>query len=1024
MKGLKIARKIGVYATTALVSILTFATAVFQIGGAIAYENAPLITEALGQDYSSIIEIDQGADAKDTQYYKTKFKTVEEVRESGVNFTTRIMEEGAVLLKNENNALPLTGDATNMSLFGYTSAQPVLLGGLESEQKGPNIKYNLRQGLEAEGKITVNDGLYKWYENNKGTYKRKNKNAGSEDGLGIYMITEYCEAPWNVIPSNVKTDSNYKTAMYVIGRIGSEGGDIPIHLVGNEGMDPGNSTDENLLRLTPQEKDMIDNLKAEKAKGTFDRIIVLLNTTNQVQLDFLDGIDAAIWCGGIGDAGALGISRILTGDVNPSGRLSDTFWKDHSKNPVHANYGQMGFKKFGGYAFSTTFTYDNTGNYDDGYYVYQEGIYVGYRYTETRYEDVVLGRANAGNYVYEDVVAYPFSHGLSYTTFSYEMSDVHHNTETDIFTVDVKVTNTGDVAGKEAVHLFLQKPYTQYDIDNRVEKASVELVKYGKTQLLQPGQSETVTLTVEGRELASYDAYNAKTYVFEQGDYYFSVGRDAHEAVNNILRSKGADSSKITSIGGGSTGDALLCRKHVVTEDNLLKYSVSKTTGNPITNQFDNADLTSDYWKGDANYKSFEYVSRSDWNRTAKFFKLDANGNIDNSAKLTRTPKITTESAPMWGVEPDDGEYPTMESKKTGHQLIDLMYDEFGEPRPYDDPMWEELLDQLSWKEMTSVLNNGYFGTKAIASIGAPATKHQDSDTGCIATYLNWNKKPALNCNNDIVAATRNLPLIEEYGEQWGEDCYWAGIQFLYGTGGNMHRSPYSGRNYGYYSEDPVICGYTAAYVNKGMQSMGAQMFMKHCFLNDQEVNRCGASSWANEQTCREIYLKTYQIGIEVGNIQGVMTALNRIGPVAAPHHPFMNTVLRDEFGMHGCNITDSMMPFNTNPTMTLNGLDLPLGGSEISDKYKEGYANVAWAMRRNIHNVLYATAHSSAMNGLSSNRRIVSFEPAWQVYLAHYAELVELLWFISLGLFAAGEVFYWSVELVDLIAKRKKEAN
>ena len=1025
MKGLKFARKLSVYASTTFLSIITLAAAVLNIGGSIAYENAPLITEALGQDYSSVIEIDDGADKKDTQYYKTEFKSVEEVRNAGVEFTTRMMEEGAVLLKNENNALPLKGNETNMSLFGFTSAQPVLLGGLESEQKGPHIKYNLKDGLEADGKIKVNEDLYNWYTANKGTYKRKNKNAGSEDGLGIYMITEYCEAPWSVIPNNVKINNDYKTAMFVIGRIASEGGDIPIHLVGNEGMDPSNNTNEDLLRLTPQEKDIIDNLKAEKAKGTIDKIIVLLNTTNQVQLDFLDGVDAAIWCGGIGDAGSRGIGRILTGDVNPSGRLSDTFWKDHMKNPVHANYGQMGFKKFGGYAFSTTFTYDNTGNYDDGYYVYQEGIYVGYRYTETRYEDAVLGRDKTGNYVYDDVVAYPFSHGLSYTTFSYDMGDVSYDAEEDIYSVDVTVTNTGDVAGKEAVHLFLQKPYTQYDIDNRIEKAAVELVKYDKTQLLQPGESETITLTCEGRELASYDAYNKKTYILDAGDYYFSVGRDAHEAVNNILRAKGADSSKITSIAGGSTGSASLCEKFItVQEADYEKYSIAKATGNKITNVFDNADLLSDYWKGDANYNTFKYVSRSDWEGTVNYFKLDSNGVIDNAVKLTRTPKITAENSASFGIAPDDGAYPTMGSKSTGHQLIDLMYDEEGNERPYDDPMWEELLNQLTWEEMTSILNNGYFGTKAIASIGAPATKHQDSDTGCIGNYTNTNKKPALNTNNDLVAATRNLPLIEEYGRQWGEDCLWAGIQFLYGTGGNMHRSPYSGRNYGYYSEDPVICGYSAAYLNKGMQSKGAQMFMKHCFLNDQEVNRCGASSWCNEQTAREIYLKTYQIAIEVGNVQGAMTALNRIGPQAAAHHPFMNLCLRDEFGMTGCNITDSSMSYMSNPALTLGGNDLPLGGQAISDIYKTGYSKVAWAMRRNMHNVLYATAHSSAMNGLASNRRIVSFDPAWQVYLNYYTDLANSLWFVAIGLFGASELFYWTVAALEKFVFKKKETN
>ena len=239
-----------------------------------------------------------------------------------------------------------------------------------------------------------------------------------------------------------------------------------------------------------------------------------------------------------------------------------------------------------------------------------------------------------------------------------------------------------------------------------------------------------------------------------------------------------------------------------------------------------------------------------------------------------------------------------------------------------------------------------------------------------------------------------------------------------------MHRSPYSGRNYGYFGEDPVVCGYSTANLNLGMQSKGAQMFMKHAFLNDQEVNRCGASSWANEQTCREIYLKTYQIAIEVGNLQGAMTALNRIGPQPAPHHQFQNLILRDEFGMHGCNVTDSMMGYMSNPAMTLGGNDLPLGGSAIDGKYKTGYSKVAWAMRRNIHNILYAVAHTTSMNGLSSNRRIVYFDPAWEVYLGHYTGVANSIWIWSLAIFGAAEAFYWTVEILNKVATKKRKED
>jgi beta-glucosidase len=574
------------------------------------------------------------------------------------------------------------------------------------------------------------------------------------------------------------------------------------------------------------------------------------------------------------------------------------------------------------------------------------------------------------------------------------------------------------------VQLFLQKPY----IEGGTEKAAVELVNYAKTDVLEPNESCEVTLRVDKREFASYDAYNAKTYVLDGGDYYLTVAADAHTALNNILLNKSqANTEKMISIGKDESSQSLA--KKITLDTDTKTYSVSET-GVEITNQFDNADLTSDYWSGDANYKSFKYISRNDWAGTTNYFTVSG-GSISPAVKLTRTSKITTESDRTYGIEEDNGTYPTMGSTKTSYQLIDLRVDENGEPRAYDDPMWDDLLDQLTWDDMYNLLSYGFASTRAVTSITKPATYDYDSDLGVIQSYggqsaglaaqnndPDKDEKPACYLDNSIVAATRNLKLLREYGEQWGEDCLWAGYNGLYGTGANIHRSPYGGRNYGYFSEDPYLAGASIAQMNLGMKSKGVFMLLKHCMLNEQETNRCGASSWANEQSIREIYLKVFQIAIEDGEVQGVMTSLNRIGATAAPHHNFLNTVLRGEFGMRGYNVTDSYMGYMHIGSCVLAGNDLPLAQDSDLKNYQTGYSKIAWAMRDSVHNILYTTVHSRAMNGISSNMRVVSFQPEWQYYLEYYTPIVKKFAIISILLYFSMELF---VDNPLLFERRKK---
>ena len=361
-----------------------------------------------------------------------------------------------------------------------------------------------------------------------------------------------------------------------------------------------------------------------------------------------------------------------------------------------------------------------------------------------------------------------------------------------------------------------------------------------------------------------------------------------------------------------------------------------------------------------------------------------------------------------------------------------MRVDENGEPMPYDHERWEELLDQLTFDDMASLIMYGFSQTKPLPAISNPGTYDYDSDLGVINAYSagstglanktndpNKREKPAIYLDNGVVAATRNAELCYEYGVQWGEDCLWAGYQGLYGTGANIHRSPYLGRTYGYFSEDPVLTGRCVAQMNIGMESKGSYMLLKHCVLNEQECNRCGGASWANEQTIREIYLKAFEVAIKEGEVQGVMTSLNRLGAVPAPHHPFINEVLRGEFGMHGYCVTDSYMGYMNIGSCVLAGNDLPLAQDSTIYDYKSGYSKVAWAMRDTVHNILYSVVHSSAMNGFSSDVRVVVFEPEWQHMLDLATPVITALTWVCIAFFVAMEV--WSYFGKNTNKKKKK---
>ena len=1003
---------------TILLNITTFAFAVLMVGGEIAFDNKNMVSDFLGQATQKIVN-DPDAASRDLEYFKSAFTSVAQEKSNARRFAETIEAEGAVLLKNKvkdgKASLPLKEGAT-VSLFSTSSVNPILSGS-GSGGVGGSDAVSLLDGLKSAG-LAVNNDLWDWYEDNNTTFGRKNLRGNG----GAGTVSSIGDANWEEISSPAKINPA-DAAIFVLSRTGGEGIDSTIYAKNNRANVYGNNVtfdykDGNYLKLNDTEKDVISHLCQLRDDGVFGSVIIMMNTTNQVQLDFLDelDVDSVLWIGSFGTTGSYAIGSILAGAVNPSGKLPDTFWKKHYLNPVHANFGSLvnGSED----PEITQWKIVNGGSIGGGQsIVYQEGMYMGYRYTETHYEDSVLkDKENVGTFNYYDAVSYPFGYGLSYSNFSYSNFKIkelppsatdHINDVT--YKVRVDVTNDSEVPGKEAVQLYLQKPYTEYDIVNHIEKPSVELVGFGKTKILQPHESETITVEVKGESLASYDAYNAKTFILDSGNYYFTMAKNAHDAVNNILAKKG----KTTEDGMTENGDANLVgtivKDYGDAEVDKTTYSKSKVKGHEnveITNQFDNADLNIYDTTGT---NRVTYLTRSNWAGTLKLGLNDNNERTYDQVNVTPTEQMKLDlnaSYQMFPEESKGGDYPTFGSTKTKYTLAMLRaYDDGDEdpsnnkPIPYDDPMWEDLLDQITWDEMVNFLGNAGYGNQAIPSVGKPHVQDRDGGNGIIENYQyerglavrrndpNKGSSPVAYPSNSIAAATYNKTLCNYYGRQWGEDCLWSGVGGLYGVGMDTHRSPYGGRNFEYYSEDPYLMGKIAGEMMNGMKTRGAYGYMKHCVLNDQETYRCGGFTWANEQTIREIYLRSFEIAIREGGAGCIMTTMNSIGVEWTGCQGFINNVLRDEFGMLGHVVTDSLGAHNGNFGRGLfYGNDLPLGNYGAGnynavkpDSNGNGqYGNYAWAMREACHRALYSVAQSFNINGLSISDKVVVLTPPW----------------------------------------------
>ena len=980
------------------------------IGSDIALANAGAITAFLGQSTQQIIN--DGSSESIIMNF-SDFSSIKELQNHASDITAQVTEEGAVLLKNDNNALPLSSGA-KVNLYSSSSVNYIYSGGGSSFAKKADF-ISLKEGLESSN-FQVNQDLWNWYAENPSYFGDHTSNTSSDKAA--YTIKD---AKWDDINTAAKSNEA-EAAIFVLSRYGTEATDLKF--TGGSATDYSNG---NYLELSPTEIDVLKNLKALKDAGKISKIIVLLNSVNQVECDYINdpayGIDAVLWVGIGGTSGTLGIGRILSGEVSPSGKLPDTYWTSHHYNPVYANFGSYDNE---GEVLSTA-----NGGKSNRYVVYQEGIYLGYRYTETRYEDTVLGAANVGDYDYSKIVAYPFGYGLSYTEFEYTDMTVTENKADDTYTVTVTVKNTGNVKGKESVQIYLQQPY----INGGIEKASVELVGYAKTSVLEPGASETVTVTVDGRWFASYDAYNAKTYVLDAGDYYLTAAKNAHDAINNILSHK-QNVDHITMDSSKMVGEGKFSLVYKTTkEEDKTTYSVSKVTGNAITNQFDNADLNLYGAANTAN--AVQYISRNNWDGTVKLGMTESHALLNNQVIVTVTPEMVEDGKKgSQKIEKDDVAYPTY-GEDNNMTLASLITIVDGKPQfvSFDDPRWDALLDQLTWEDTVMLLSNGLRKTFGIDSIGKPVTIDGNGALGPVGgTNYSYNDNENAGTNRfaflygdpdmesspisypcaALIAATMNDELAFELGSVIGEDCLWAGYSGLYGFGCNMHRGTYNGRAFEYYSEDPMLSGYITASQVEGIRSEGVYVYMKHAILNEQEKNREGVNTWSNEQAIRQIYARPFQIAIEEAGAENLMTGFNRIGVQWTSQHGFINNVFRDEFGMQGFAVSD----YWQNGYMDLVGGIL--GGCALPDgdtannaessalyKYSEGYGTLAWAMREEAHRILYVVVNSVAMNGYSASTRFISITPMWIKLLEGAKTGVTISFGMSAAFYLATTILY-----------------
>ena len=972
--------------TTLTASLLTVSVA----AGPVVDSYRTDIDKFLGTKSSAMVT---DSTDEDLYTYKSDYSSTTELLDSIEDLGERMSEEGTVLLKNENNALPLTKDETQkLSLLGFSSYYPVQGGDMGSsltENEGTDADtVDFVEALDAKG-FKINEDLQKLYKSLEAEFKTEVNMWGNI--MEYYHIT--APATDGVFsskePSQEKMDSvdsewkksmdDYNVMLVTIGRSSTENG---TYLPGVDGVDASqdlNQTDP--LGLSDDERDLINAAVAEK-ENNGGKVIVMLNNANAMEIDEIknnDGVDAIMEIGFPGGYGFYGVADILSGEANPSGHLTDTYAVTNANSPAAQN--------FGNYEWTNADPSVNI-NAEE---VEAEDIYTGYKYYETRYADTVLGQGNADATVgsstgkawnYDDEVSYPFGYGLSYTTFEQTLKSVDVDLANRTVTAEVDVENTGDVAGKDVVQLYTSVPYTDYDVENKVEKSAVQLLDYEKTDMIEPGESQTVTITADAQDMASWDSScenetgTTGNWILDNGTYYFTVGNGAHEAVNNVLAAQDQDvEGNKDNVQTWELGDF-----------DSSSFAVT-LNGTPVENQLQDADLNN--WMED----TVTYLSRNDWEGTWPETYKD----------LTATDEMISTMADDYSdIEANGDPSSVTFGADNGMTLANMKGVE-----DITDERWSTLMDQLTLEECLIRTGLGGTSTKVIESITSPEAIQNDGPNGFnsypLGQYANSDASTGDPCviaeddpNRDykmgvmavetVIGQTFSKQLAAEWGKAVGNYSLWANTAIWWGVGTNLHRTPYNARNHEYFSEDAVLTAGQGAAIIKAGHEYGVLIAPKHLAFNDTEINRTGIAEFMTEQAARENELRGTQSCIEDANALAVMTTYNRVGCVTSNAHTgLLLNILHKEWGFKGLMSEDFIqdpaytkirMAVHNGVTMTCNTGDntmaaveavWPYWSVENASQSEELLTDLKQAMLYQN----YALANSNAMDGMSTSTHI-----------------------------------------------------
>lgn len=916
--------------------------------------------------------------------------TADEALENGRQVSMDQVSEGTVLLQN-NGALPLDDSERNVSLIGYGSHNPVYCGAGSVSWNTTGDRSDFYDAFGYYG-FTVDENLKEYYTKNFGN--RDTKEGQSEMTGGDFTIYDRNIDEYEDLLAAGGDEGN--VAVVTLSRMGGENNDLPMDmgdddLLGSEELvdqktsfgDDGKS----YLELQQVEIDML-----EAARANYDKVIVLLNTCNAMECgDLEEYADAVLWIGQPGGRGTYSIVSVLTGETNPSGRMVDTYAYEHESAPTYytslaGRYNNI--EEFGHLAQEVNgVTYEINNAVDDGSVnYYYENIYVGYKWYETAdaegYWDNEIRGDKTG---YDAVVQYPFGYGLSYTSFDWEITksdlgDVHGE-----ISIDVKVTNTGDVAGKDVVELYFDSPYTEYDQENGIEKSYKTLGAFTKTDTLEPGDSQTVTLTMDVDELASYDSHGTGSYLTEAGTYNLYMSTDSHSVKEN-------------------------CDRIEYTVDENWVYNdegVGKRSSDEVVaeNQFDIA-----YTDGNIGTDDQPYLSRKDFEGThpTNFLETYIRKILismgDDMVEYMHTSLGGSDVDLTAGDEYKDPDFVFASDQEQG-----IMIDEMSGIK-YDDEKWYDFVAQLSVEDMINCLKDGFTGTLAMDKIGVNATANTEGPSG--VSSLNSNKAGNQYAAEPVTASTWNVELAANVGSAIGKECITGGFASINGPAMNTHRTPYGGRNGEYYSEDGFLAGKIGAAQVKAQQGEGVYCFIKHFALNETDRGRGGMYTWSTEQAIREIYLEPFEYSVTDGGAAGVMASYNRIGPMETCTCRGLNyDILRQEWGFNGTVVTDGYSKDTAGDYMIIDnqlyagaGCLLFIGEWDVNNLglttniTESDYGRQM--LFENAHNFLYRYINSSGASGIKLNMTEYWKIPLAVVEVILAAGIVLLTIFVTIPAF------------------------